>query len=713
MRFSKVLAALLVLIMILSAISCDINFEETEKTTEETTKEATTEATTETTAEGTTDQPDETETEVDYDDPQVDLITIAEALELCGNEGNITEERYYIRATVKTITNPQYGAMVIADETGEISVYGTYSSDGSLAFPEMDETPVKGDEVILHCILQNYNGTKEVKNARLIWFKSNQGNFDVSQYKTATIAEAREAATGEKLLVSGVVARITYANGYKPSGFILVEGGESIYVYNNDAAGQVEIGNRVTVAASKTYWILESESSNAAKHGYKGCNQLEDATVVENDKGNNEWINSAIPTSTVKEIMDTPVSEDITTKIFKVTALIKKAPGKGFVNYYINDLDEKTGSYTYTQCNGGDFDWLDEFDGKICTVYMVALNAKSTVSDCVYRFLPVAVNDEGFTFNTENAAEFAVKYHGVTQFEKLYTGDPSLELVGCVSSELLGFEGATLTYSSSDDGVVSFTGTDSIPESIFMHCHNTGSATVTVTGQYGGKTYSETVTVSVKISDEIPAITVGEAIGAPVGEVITVKGIVGPSLVNQSGFYLIDETGVIAVILSDAELEKVQLGHEVILKGTRATRLKDGATVFGQTNLDGCEILVNNYGDQEYSTATFIEGKTPEEFYALDANEDHGTEVYVLTVTVEVVESAYYTNINLVSGGTKIGLYCSSANQYNWLKAYAGQQVTVEVAPCNWNAKSYYRGCVLAVRHADGTKTCNELNFSK
>lgn len=697
MNLSKILAALLVLVMALSAISCGIIPEET---TEETTAGKTESTTEETTA------PEE-------DAPDVDLITIAEALELCGEPGNITEERYYIRATIKTITNPAYGAMVISDETGEISVYGTYSSDGELTFADIEETPVKGDEVILHCILQNYNGTKEVKNARLIWFKSNEGNFDVSEYKSATVAEARAAETGEKLLVSGVVARITYANGYKPSGFILVEGGESIYVYNNDAAGQVEIGNRVTVAASKTYWILDTEASNAAAHGYKGCNQLEDATIVENDKGNNEWINSAIPTSTVKEIMDTPVSEDITTKIFKVNALVKKAPGAGFVNYYIDDLDGVTGSYVYTQCNGGDFEWLDEFDGKICTVYMVVLNAKSSVSGCAYRFLPLKVIDEGFTFNTDNAAEFAVKYHGVTQFEKLYTGDPALSLEGSVSSELLGFSGATLTYSSSDTSVLSFVGTDSIPEQFVMHCHKTGTATVTVTGAYGGKVYSETVTVNVEISDEIPAITVGEAIGAPVGEIVTVKGIVGPSLVNQSGFYLIDETGVIAVILSDDELEKVQLGHEVILKGTRAVRLKDGATVFGQTNLDACEIVANNYGSHEYSTATFIEGKTPAEFYALNPNEDHGTEVYVLTVTVELVETTYYTNINLISGSTKIGLYCSSANQYNWLKAYAGQEITVEIAPCNWNSKSYYRGCVLAVRLADGSKICNELNFSK
>ena len=34
----------------------------------------------------------------------------------------------------------------------------------------MEDKAFEGDEVLLHCILQNYNGTKEVKNARLIEF---------------------------------------------------------------------------------------------------------------------------------------------------------------------------------------------------------------------------------------------------------------------------------------------------------------------------------------------------------------------------------------------------------------------------------------------------------------------------------------------------------------------------------------------------------------
>lgn len=710
MKLSKILALLLVVIMLVSAVACDRSNNETEQTTETTTESATetAETTDDETDSQTSESDSETETETNDD---VQVITIARALELCGEPGNITTDRYYIRGTVKTISNAEYGGMVIYDETGEIAVYGTYSADGELKYSELEERPYKGDEVLLHCILQNYNGTKEVKNARLIEFVSNQGNVDVSDYTAATIAEARDADEGAKLKVSGIVARITYASGMKPSGFILVDGAASIYVYDGDAAARVQIGNRVEVAASKTYWILDSEQQNAATHGYKGCNQLEGATLISNDGGVNEWVTPSLPVRTVKEIMDAPVSDDITTQITKVTALVKKVPGSGFTNYYINDLDDKTGSYVYTQCNGSDFAWLDEFDGKICTVYLVVLNAKSSVAGCVYRFLPVKVVDENFTFDTNNAAEHAVKYYGIGQFDENYTGDPALELITSVSSELLGFTGATLAYTSSDESVIKI---NTVDGKTVMNCPGSGSATVTVTGSYNGKTYSESVTITVELPEaEIPSITVSQAIASEIGAVVTVKGIVGPSLVNQKGFYLIDESGVIAVVLSETELAKVQLGQEIILSGTRANRLKDGSSDFGQTNLDACTVLVNNYGSHDYSTASFIEGKTLADVYALSAREDHGAEVYVLTATVKVVEAQYYSNIYLTSGSTELLLYCSSASQYNWLKTYNGQEVVVEVAPCNWNSKGNYRGCVLAVRHADGSKTCNELNFSK
>jgi hypothetical protein len=123
-------------------------------------------------------------------------------------------------------------------------------------------------------------------------------------------------------------------------------------------------------------------------------------------------------------------------------------------------------------------------------------------------------------------------------------------------------------------------------------------------------------------------------------------------------------------------------------------------------------VLGNLYGNTAYNDSYFVTDKTLADFSALDPNVDYTTTAFRLTATVTVEESKYYTNIYLTDGSTQVRLYCSSANQYNWLKAFAGQEVTVEVAACNWNDKNYYTGCVLAVLDAEGNKTINTLNFS-
>ena len=634
-------------------------------------------------------------------------ITIAQALELCGESGNATSEKYYIIGTIAELKNPQFGEMTISDETGSIYVYGIQG------FSTMEEQPCTGDKVLLYGTLKNYNGTKEVNNDAVI-IDFEKAVIDESDYVEMTIADARTADKGALVKVTGVVSQITYANGYVPSGVMLIDETGSIYVYGSEVAGKVAEGNEITVIGTKDYWILETEKTAAEKFGYNGCNQISDAKLLTNDKEVNSFSTQAIEETTVKAIMETPVTEDITTVVYKVNALVKRVDGQGFINYYIDDLDGVTGSYVYTQCNGGDFAWLDEFDGKICTVYLTALNAKSTASGCGYRFLPIDVKYENYQFDTANAARFALDYYGVDQFEATYTGDPEKELVATVSSELLGFEGVTLSYSSNNTDVVYF---ETVEGKTVFHCGETGKALVTVTATYNGKEEKAEVYVAVEKPVTYDYITVAEAIQTPVDtEGIIVKGIVGPSVVNKDGFYLFGEDGsVIAVLVNDTtQFVGLEIGHEVILQGMRERYIKDDSyTTAGQTCIVNAEILVNNYGNHAYSTEKFVE-TTGAEFAALDVTVDYSTTVYVMTVTIEYVEAAYYTTLNVKSGGNAIKIYMSSAGQYSWLAPYYNQEVVVEIAACNWNDKNdQWRGCIIAVRNADGTKTLNPYNFDK
>lgn len=705
MNFRRIISLVLVFVMLtLTLASCDLQqiigsiLGSTTTTTTPTT-------TTPTTTQKPDPKPDPTWDEL------YEIITIAEALEIAKEAGfDGTADRYYIRGKIDTISNVSYGEMTISDETGSIYVYGTYSYDGELRFPEIDETPVKGDEVLLHCVLSTYNDEPQVKNARLIDFKpADKEDIDASKYTKMTIAEAREADLGTLVKVTGVVARITYANGMKPAGIYLVDGTNSIYVYDGDIAGQVKIGNRITVLGSKDMWILDTETNNAQKFGYEGCCQISDATLYENDKAENEIDFTWCEEKSVKDILETPVTENVTTTIYKTTALVKKVPGSGFTNYYFFDLDGETGAYTYTQCNGSDFAWLDEFDGKICTVYLSPMNAKSTATDCYFRFLPVAVYDEGFVFDVAKASQHVVEYYGVGQFLSEYTGNPLTVLKTSVSSELLGFENVVLSYESDNENVVYFT--TETPGTVVLNCKGKGTANVTITATHNGNSYSETVSITVSASEEIEADKVIDAIEAENNTSVTVVGIVGPSLVNQTGFYLIDETGAIAVRVNASAFEGLEIGQKIVVTGTRSIT-KDGG---GQICIDNAEIVANYYGKVDYSTESFIKDMTIEEIKAIQDSPEATTNVFVVTAVVQKTskQQGSYTNVTFNVGG--ILLYTSSAKQYSWIESFFAEgeteaTLTIELALCDWNAKGL-KGCILSVITEDG-KVYNELNFT-
>ncbi len=522
------------------------------------------------------------------------------------------------------------------------------------------------------------------------------------------IREARRREDGVGVRVTGTVAAITYSNGRKPAGVMLVDDTGSIYVYDAALASAVRVGETIRVDGTKTHWILEKEQENAAKFGYLGCCQLENVTLRAQDTTVRDFPTESVRRGSLKELLETPVTEDITSELWCVNALVQKKPGNGFVNYYFYDLDGTTGSYTYTQCNGSDFGWLDEFDGKICTVYLTAINAKSSAADCYFRLLPVKVVDEGFVFDPKDAPKHVVDYYGLPQLETSYTGDPAIELTASVSSELLGFENVTLSYASSDERIISFANEEG---KTVLHCNSFGTATVTVTATYGESTYSDTVEITVMSNQTYESITVKEAQDAAVDSTVTVKGIVGPCVVNKDGFYLFDGTGMIAVLVDNADIfTRIKIGDEIVLSGRRECYKDSTTTAAGQTCIVGATVLANYYGAHDYNTDFFVSDKSLADLYVLDAKVDYTTMGYIVTATVELTESAYYTSIKLTHDGAVFNLYCSGADQYAFLHAFAGQEVTLELAVCNWNNKNYYRGCVLAVITEDG-KICNELHF--
>lgn len=645
--------------------------------------------------------------------------TIAEIIALAPEDGSKSETRYRVRAKVVKVSNPVYGEMTIKDETGEVYVYGTYDKTGKKRYSELpeEERPVAGDDIELECNVQNYKNSKmELVSAWILSFTHNAPDIDLTQYKDATVTEARGAATGSKLHLKNLqVLSVLLADKNTPQGVLVSDGADSIYVFSTDVAGRAQVGDKIEIVGEKTNYILEKEQSSAAKYGYQGCNQIENVTLLNKTDGDGTIDLAFASSKTVKEIVETPITEDISTKVYKTNAYITKSVVEGqggFTNYYFNDLDGTTGNYVYSQNKGSDFAWIDPFVNKICTVYLTALNAKSTTFGCSWRFVPVKIEDNSFIFDKNDAAQFAIDYYAVDQFETSYFADPALEMTTTVSSTLLGFEGAKITYASDNNTVASFEEKDG--KTIF-HTSGTGTANITISASLEGfKSATKKIAIERKALGDIATINVDAAKKAAVDSEVTVEGIVGPSLAVQDGFYLFDESGAIAVALRDSAkwFAHVKMGQKIILKATRDLWTATNYT-FGEQCLSNATLVANEFGSHELPTSVFITGKTISDLKKFEKTNDSVTlNVYALQGTITKSSDSYQT-YSVTDGTSSIQVYSSSISQYAFLEPFVGKTIDLEVALCNWNSKKEFKLAVLSATGEDGVKIYNTLHFQK
>ena len=634
-------------------------------------------------------------------------ISVAKAIEVANAAGeDETAEDYYLYGVVKAVSNPQYGEMTIQDDTGEIYVFGIEG------YSTLESKPLAGDEIVIKGKLKMYKGKAEFGRSELIAFHHEDVEVNDKDYTKMSIKDARSKEVGEKVKLTGVVAQITYGQKHIPNGFYLIDETESIYIYDPDAVQTVKTGNTVTLIGERANFINPSEASFAEQFGYQGAIQVASATVIENDKGNSEFNRAWVKETTMKEMLETPMDTNITGSVFKVKAYVHRRDGHGFINYYFNDLDDKTGSYVYTSNSGADFDWLDPYDGKLCDVYISPINCKSTSGGCVYRLIPLALEESSYKMGAQEVAPYVITYHAMDQFLNEYNSNPHIKLLTSVSDENLGFKDVALSYASSNTDVIEIVTND---EGTFLNTKNDGTAEITITAKY--QTYTETkkVTIVVKNIDVSDAVNVKAAIDAQDGEIVKVRGVVASSLVNKDGFYIADETGVIAVTTTKEDLGKIHQGDMVCFEGTRNHKKKEETTfAIGQSVIEDSKLILNEYGEHDYSTATFDTTKKIEDINNLSVMEDHSTEVYVVKAKIDLVETNFYTRLDVVSTTdpeAKLMLYSSGANQYKWLFQFKDQEeVTLEVMLCNWNDKKSYKACVLSAQAGD-LKVINTLNF--
>ena len=174
-------------------------------------------------------------------------------------------------------------------------------------------------------------------------------------------------------------------------------------------------------------------------------------------------------------------------------------------------------------------------------------------------------------------------------------------------------------------------------------------------------------------------------------------------VLNKVGFYVGDDTGIIAVQLSSKDdLSKVETGDEVIVKGKRTfTGPRDNYT--GQINLSLSSVLAVTSKGNSYSRATIQEVSFQDLVsYGMDTN--HTAELYRVSAYATIYTNSrgygmfefFENEASSKNGGNYLKVYSGNNDQYAFLESMAGKQVTVELALCNWNwnGKNPYQCCL-------------------
>ena len=201
------------------------------------------------------------------------LTPVADAIAMgtAKDHDTYTEDKYLVGGIITEVYNEKYGNMKITDENGNIlTIYGTYSADGSTRYEAMDVKPVAGDYVVILGVIGQYSGTPQIKNG---WIVTHKTTTSIEDAVTLGNTFEKNNYTEDKYLVTGTVKEIQNTQ----HGNIVIEdaNGNSILVYGTysatgvdrfDAmATQPKVGDTVTV-----YGIV----------GYYSAAQLKNAWIV-------------------------------------------------------------------------------------------------------------------------------------------------------------------------------------------------------------------------------------------------------------------------------------------------------------------------------------------------------------------------------------------------------------------------------------------------
>ncbi len=205
---------------------------------------------------------DPVEPPVENTDPAADsTLSIEAALALgASKEHNVyTEGKYYVTGVITEVYNETYGNMKIADANGNIlTVYGTYSADGTVRYDALETKPVVGDTVTVYGIIGQFKDTPQLKNG---WITKHTpaGSEPATPTLADAIAEANKLENKTYLsyesTITGTITDDPTSSDNNPGTykFTVSDGTNSLLCYFVPVTGGVPVkGTTITVTGCLT-----------------------------------------------------------------------------------------------------------------------------------------------------------------------------------------------------------------------------------------------------------------------------------------------------------------------------------------------------------------------------------------------------------------------------------------------------------------------------
>ena len=211
-----------------------------------------------------------------------DAITLA-----LSKEHNIyTTGKYYVTGKITEIYNTQYGNMKITDDAGNIlTIYGTYSADGSTRFDAMSSQPKVGDTVTIYGIVGQYNGTPQIKNGWIVKINGSAPSTDpvtppAPPASNLSVVDSLEVGKAYKFgMVQGNLNATYYLAGGM-SGFYMsttTDASAALDVYVEETTGGYYL--YAMISGTKTYISMVKAMGTDGKEHINGKYETAPSTV--------------------------------------------------------------------------------------------------------------------------------------------------------------------------------------------------------------------------------------------------------------------------------------------------------------------------------------------------------------------------------------------------------------------------------------------------